>query len=135
MRTSRRWPREFTEEPGGKERGGDLGWFGRGRMVPQFEEAAFKLQAGQVSPVVETPFGYHVIKVEERRQQAMGENREAFREQLQSTARQTAVGAYVDSLKKVRDGADGGRRPGGAQGDGRRRRTWRCAAARPRARW
>lgn len=93
--------REFTEEPGGKERGGDLDWFGRGRMVPQFEEAAFKLQAGQVSPVVETPFGYHVIKVEERRQQPMGENREAFRQQLQGSARQTAVNAFVDSLKKV----------------------------------
>jgi hypothetical protein len=93
--------REFTEEPGGKERGGDLEWFGRGRMVPQFEEAAFKLQPGQVSPVVETPFGYHVIKVEDRRQQAMGENRDAFRQQLRSTARQKAVGAYVDSLKKV----------------------------------
>jgi hypothetical protein len=93
--------REFTEEPGGKERGGDLDWFGRGRMVPQFEEAAFKLQPGQVSPVVETPFGYHVIKVEDRRQQAMGENREAFRQQLRSTAQQKATGAYVDSLKKV----------------------------------
>ncbi|HEX2210188.1 MAG TPA: peptidylprolyl isomerase [Longimicrobium sp.] len=93
--------REFTEEPGGKERGGDLDWFGRGRMVPQFEEAAFKLQPGQVSPVVETPFGYHVIKVEDRRQQPLGDNREAFRDQLKSNARQTAVNAYVDSLKKV----------------------------------
>lgn len=92
---------QHTEEPGGKERSGDLGWFGRGRMVPQFEEAAFKLQPGQVSPVVETPFGYHVIKVEDRRQQQLGENREMFRQQLKSTARQTAVNAYVDSLKKV----------------------------------
>ena len=93
--------REFTDEPGGKERGGDLDWFGRGRMVPQFEEAAFKLQAGQVSPVVETPFGYHVIKVEDRRQQAMGENRAAFRQELQGKARQQAVNTFVDSLKKV----------------------------------
>ncbi|MBB4635239.1 peptidylprolyl isomerase [Longimicrobium terrae] len=93
--------KEFTEEPGGKERGGDLDWFGRGRMVPQFEEAAFKLQPGQVSPVVETPFGYHVIKVEDRRQQALGENREAYRQQLLGSARQRAVGTYVDSMKKV----------------------------------
>ncbi|HEX2081513.1 MAG TPA: peptidylprolyl isomerase [Longimicrobium sp.] len=93
--------REFTEEPGGKERGGDLDWFGRGRMVAQFEEAAFKLQPGQVSPVVETPFGYHIIKVEDRRQQPLGENREAFRQDLKNNARQRAVNAFVDSLKKV----------------------------------
>lgn len=92
---------ETTEEPGGKERGGDLGWFGRGRMVAQFEEAAFKLQSGQVSPVVETPFGYHVIKVEDRRQTPMGENREGFRTQARQQAQQKAVGTYVDSIKKA----------------------------------
>jgi parvulin-like peptidyl-prolyl isomerase len=93
--------RETTEEPGGKERGGDLDWFGRGRMVPQFEEAAFKLQAGQVSPVVETPFGYHVIKVEDRKQQPIGENREGFRQHLKGTAQQRALTTYIDSLRKT----------------------------------
>lgn len=92
---------ETTEEPGGKERGGDLGWFGRGRMVAQFEEAALTMQPGQVSPVVETPFGYHIIKVEDRRQTPMAENRAMFRQQAQQQARQKAVGAYVDSLKKA----------------------------------
>jgi peptidyl-prolyl cis-trans isomerase C len=92
---------QTTEEPGGKERGGDLGWFGRGRMVAQFEEAALKLQPGQISPVVETPFGYHVIKVEDRRQTPLGENRAQFREQAQQQVRQKAFGAYVDSIKKA----------------------------------
>ncbi|MBW3618422.1 MAG: peptidyl-prolyl cis-trans isomerase [Proteobacteria bacterium] len=93
--------RQMSEDPGNKESGGDLGWFGRGRMVPQFEEAAFKLQVGQVSPVVETPFGYHVIKLEERRQQPLGESREMYRQYLKDEARKRAAAAYVDSRRKL----------------------------------
>ncbi len=59
--------KESSEDPGSAAQGGDLGLFLRGRMTPAFEEAAFALQAGGVSDVVETPFGFHVIKVEEHR--------------------------------------------------------------------
>lgn len=61
--------RERSTDPGSKDEGGDLGFFTRDRMVPEFANAAFALQPGQVSPEpVRSQFGWHVIRVDERRQ-------------------------------------------------------------------
>jgi peptidyl-prolyl cis-trans isomerase C len=58
---------ELSKDPGSGKQGGDLGWFTRERMVPEFAEVAFKTAAGQISAPVKTQFGWHVLKVEEKR--------------------------------------------------------------------
>jgi peptidyl-prolyl cis-trans isomerase C len=58
---------EVTEDPSGKTNGGDLGYFTKEQMVPEFSEAAFKLDKGQISEPIKTQFGWHVVKVEDKR--------------------------------------------------------------------
>lgn len=83
-------------------KGGDLGYFGRGQMVPPFEEAAFALQPGQMSDIVETRFGYHIIRVEDRTDPKTVPYEEAktgIAQFLSGQGKQQAMSAFIEELR------------------------------------
>ncbi len=103
--------RQHSDDSGTREQGGDLGWFGRGRMVPSFEEAAFGAPVGELVGPVESTFGYHILQVIDRREDevrarhiliAFGRSaadRARARERAEELRSRVLAGADVDSLQ------------------------------------
>jgi peptidyl-prolyl cis-trans isomerase C len=94
---------EYSDDPGSKAKGGDLGFFTQGSMVGKFEQTAFTLKPGEISPVVETEFGYHIIKVEERKA-AEQQPYETVKEQVKAKAtqaiQQERLNAFLEKAMK-----------------------------------
>jgi hypothetical protein len=80
------------------ENGGDLGFFGRGTMAPAFEEAAFALEPGELSHAVETQFGFHIIRVDERRRPPFEDVRDRYRTFLKQRVQAEAESAYISQV-------------------------------------
>ncbi len=93
--------KEASKDPGSGEQGGDLGFFAKERMVPEFSEAAFALKNGEISAPVKSQFGWHIIKTEERRTRPVP----ALAEVQDRLAQALTQKAQADYVKSLRDGA------------------------------
>lgn len=94
--------KQHSQDPGSAAQGGDLGFFEEGQMVGPFNDAAFSLQPGAMSDLVETQFGYHIIKVAEKqpsRTIPLSEVRPQVEEYLQARNREEQTEAFVESLR------------------------------------
>lgn len=93
---------EKSQDKGSGTQGGDLGYFTKDKMVPEFAEAAFKMKKGDISNPVKSSFGWHVIKLEDRRKVKIP-SFEEMREELQADVANEAVQKYVETLLKKAD--------------------------------
>jgi peptidyl-prolyl cis-trans isomerase D len=102
--------KKVSEDKGSAANGGDLDYFGRGRMVPEFEQAAFSMQPGQISDLVKSQFGYHIIKVVDKKAgstRSLDEVRPQIQQQLaMETADQRVAQQARDLEKRINDPGD-----------------------------
>lgn len=98
--------RKLSQDPGSAKRGGDLGYFGRGKMIPEFEKTAFGLKKGELGGPVKTEFGYHIIKLTGRRSGQMVEFAKISDVLRQRLIREKQKEVFERWLEGIRKGAD-----------------------------
>ncbi len=91
--------KKHSDDPGSKVKGGDLGLFPRGRMVPEFEKAAFSTEVGKITEPVKTQYGYHIILVDEKQEESV-DPLEAVKTQI--ATQMLEEGAYETALSEVK---------------------------------
>jgi foldase protein PrsA len=96
--------KQYSTDPSSKDKGGELGFFGRGQMVPAFQDAAFGAQVGQIVGPVKSPFGYHIIQVEEKKpatKATFASVKDQIRTQLTTQAQQQQVPIFLQQLRST----------------------------------
>ncbi|ANC75942.1 peptidylprolyl isomerase [Fictibacillus phosphorivorans] len=93
---------EYSKDPGSKSKGGDLGFFGKGAMVPEFDKVAFTLEKGKTSDLVKSEYGYHIIKVTDKRENKF----EDKKEQIEQELKQQKAKPITEILEKLKKKAD-----------------------------
>lgn len=93
--------RQYSKDPS-KERGGDIGYFAKGQLMPEIEEVCFKLEVGQISEVIKTQFGYHIIKLTDKKEPRaveLSEVKDAIEKEFKDKAQQETLSGLIKNLK------------------------------------
>lgn len=94
--------KQYSVDPGSKDKGGDLGWFRKGQMVPAFENYAFNGPIGKISPPVKSPFGYHIIQVLDRKpatKATLASAHDQIKTQLQQQQENPLIPNFLQTLQ------------------------------------
>ena len=96
--------KQYSTDPGSKDKGGELGYFGPGQMTPQFQDAAFKAKVGQIVGPIKSPFGYHIIQVEDKKpalKATLASTQQQIRDTLTQQQEQSLYGPLIAQLRSA----------------------------------